>query len=248
MDLQLVGQVAFVTGGARGIGAGIVRALVAEGAHVAIWDRDIDAASDLAREMSQQGGTALAIGGDVTSADEVKEAIHTITKELGAIRIAINNAGFSLDAPITQMTDERWDQVYEVCLKATFVVCRAVAPAMIEQGYGRIINISSRTHDGEVNKSNYAAAKAGVIGLTRSLALELGKHAITANCVAPGLIRTERVLLNPFYLDIDERARAATPIQRPGDVSDVADAVLYLASPRTGFVSGEVLHVAGGRR
>ncbi len=247
MDMGLQAHVAVVTGGARGIGAGIVRGLAAEGAHIAIWDRDLEPAQVLADEISAAGGTARAYAGDVTDRGAVERILAQVADDFGPIRVLVNNAGFSRDATVIDMTDEQWDSVYEVCLRAAFLVCRAAAPAMIAAQYGRIVNVASRTHSGEIYKANYSAAKAGLVALTRTIAIELGKNAITANCVAPGLIRTERVIGNPGYDDIDRRARRATPIQRPGETSDVADAVVYLASPRTGFVSGEIIHVTGGR-
>lgn len=247
MDLRIKGDVAIVTGGARGIGAGIVRGLAEEGATVVIWDRDQEPAEALAQEVTAKGGTAIAVQGDVSSSSDVRAVIEHVTDRFGGLHILVNNAGFSLDGPITEMTDEQWDRVHDVCLKGVFNTCRAAAPTMIAQGYGRIINIASRAVVGDDNKSNYSAAKAGVVGLTRSLAIELGRHAITVNAIAPGLIHTDRVKTTPFYDQLDSRAREMTPIQRPGLPEDIADAVLYFASRRTGFVSGELLYVSGGR-
>lgn len=247
MDLKIRGDVAIVTGGARGIGAGIVRGLADEGAQVVIWDRDLEPAEALAAEIRDAGGMAIAVQGDVACSAQVQDVIAEVIARLGGLHILVNNAGFSLDGPITDMSDDQWDRVYEVCLKGVFNTCRAAAPQMISQQHGRIINIASRAVVGDNNKSNYSAAKAGVVGFTRSLAVELGRHAITANAIAPGLIHTDRVKTTPYYADLDRRAREMTPIQRPGLPEDIADAVLYFASRRTGFVSGELLYVSGGR-
>jgi len=247
MDLGIKGDVAVVTGGARGIGAGIVRGLAAEGAKVVIWDRDLEPAEELASELVAAGHEAFAVRGDVASGEEVRQVIAGVVERFGGLHILVNNAGFSLDGPITEMTDEQWDRVNGVCLKGVFNTCRAAAPTMIAQAYGRIVNIASRAVVGDVNKSNYSAAKAGVVGFTRALSQELGRHAITVNAIGPGLIHTDRVKTTPFYADLDRRAREMTPIQRPGLPEDIADAVLYFASRRTGFVSGEMLFVTGGR-
>ena len=247
MDLGIKGDIAVVTGGARGIGAGIVRGLAAEGAKVVIWDRDLEPAEELASELVAAGHEAFAVRGDVASGEEVRQVIAGVVERFGGLHILVNNAGFSLDGPITEMTDEQWDRVNGVCLKGVFNTCRAAAPTMIAQAYGRIVNIASRAVVGDVNKSNYSAAKAGVVGFTRALSQELGRHAITVNAIGPGLIHTDRVKTTPFYADLDRRAREMTPIQRPGLPEDIADAVLYFASRRTGFVSGEMLFVTGGR-
>lgn len=247
MDLGISGDIAVVTGGARGIGAGIVQGLAEEGAIVVIWDRDLEPAETLAAEITAKGGTAIAVQGDVASAADVGAVVDQIVERFGGLHILVNNAGFSQDGPLVDMTDAQWDQVYDVCLKGVFNTCRAAVPTMIGQGYGRIVNIASRAVVGDNNKSNYSAAKAGVVGFTRSLSVELGRHAITANAIAPGLIHTDRVKTTPFYTDLDQRARKLTPIQRAGTPQDVADAVLYFSSRRTGFVSGELLYVSGGR-
>lgn len=247
MDLGIKGDIAVVTGGARGIGAGIVRGLAEEGAKVVIWDRDLEPAEELASELVAAGHETFAVQGDVASGEEVRQVVAGVVERFGGLHILVNNAGFSLDGPITEMTDEQWDRVNSVCLKGVFNTCRAAAPTMIAQDYGRIVNIASRAIVGDVNKSNYSAAKAGVVGFTRALSQELGRHAITVNAIGPGLIHTDRVKTTPFYADLDRRAREMTPIQRPGLPEDIADAVLYFASRRTGFVSGEMLFVTGGR-
>jgi len=165
----------------------------------------------------------------------------------GSIEVLINNAGFSRDAPIAAMTDEQWQAVMGVCLTGPFICTRAVVPSMAARGYGRIITMSSRVHWGDVNKCNYAAAKAGVIGFTAGLALELAGDGITVNAIAPGFCPTDRALTLPYYEDIKRRALALTPVQRVGTADDIAEGALYLASPKAGFITGEVLHITGGR-
>lgn len=241
------GRVAIVTGGARGIGAAISKALAVQGCVVAIGDKELDPADLLAREIVADGGQACAFFLDVADAQSVQRCITEVTKSLGPVDILINNAGFSMDSPIAEMTELQWDSVVDVCLKGSWLMCREVAPSMIASQRGRIINITSRAHLGENNKSNYCAAKAGVIGLTKALSIELGPHGITVNAVAPGLIRTERVKGLRYFEDIDNRAKLGTPIKLPGLPEDVAAAVVFLASEQAGFVSGETVHVTGGR-
>jgi 3-oxoacyl-[acyl-carrier protein] reductase len=247
MNLGITGHVAVVTGGSRGIGAGICAALAAEGARVVIWDLDQQSADDLAAKIRSDGGQAEAVAADVRDDTAVNSTVADIAAKLGSIEILVNCAGLSRDAPITDMTNEQWHTVLDICLTGSFYVTRAVVPHMLSKGYGRIINISSRARNGDINKANYSAAKAGLVGFTSALALELGKSNITSNAVAPGFIETERLRALPHYDEIRSRATTRTPAARLGELADISDAVLYLAAAQSGFVTGEVLTVAGGR-
>lgn len=247
MDLGIRGHVAIVTGGGRGLGAEIAIALAEEGCTVVVWGRSRAPVEHIVGRIKSTGGEAVAVVGDVSRKQTAERIVRGVVKRFGAIHILVNNAGFSQDAPISEMSDEKWSSVLDVCLTGAFLCSRAAIPTMIEQEYGRIINMSSRAHLGEFFKANYSAAKEGIIGLTRALALELGKDGVTVNAVAPGLIHTDRLKSLPNYARMERKSRARTPIQRPGTPRDVADGVLYLASARAGFVTGEVLHITGGR-
>jgi len=237
-------QVALVTGGAGGLGAVICRELAARGVAVAVADIALDKADAVAEEI---GGTAFGVALDVTSSGEVDALVERLTTDRGRVDILVNCAGFPVDRPLVKMTDDEWRTVLDVCLFGTFATSRAVAPGMIERQYGRIVNLSSRAYLGNPGQANYSAAKAGVIGLTKSLAKELGRHGITVNAIAPGMIETEMVRSHPKFEMIAERAIAENSVKRLGVPEDVASAVLYLASPEAGFVSGDVIHVSGGR-
>lgn len=247
MDMGIKGKVGLVTGAGRGIGAAIAKALAAEGCAVAVCDKDLEPAEQVVADIQAAGGVAMAVVADVSSLAAAHTCVAEVARQLGPVQILVNNAGFSLDGPVSDMTEAQWDSVVDVCLKGSWTFAQAVTPGMMKIASGRIINIASRAHLGENNKSNYCAAKAGVIGLTNALAIELGRHGITVNAVAPGLIRTDRVLGIRYFDDIDRRAKLSTPIQRPGMPEDIAGAVVYLASVHGGFVSGETLHVTGGR-
>lgn len=246
MDLEIAGHVAVVTGGGRGLGAEICAALGQEGCKVVVWDRD-DAADEVARRITAAGGKAKSIRSDVTDPAAVRKVVDGVLGEFGSIEILVNCAGFSRDAPIAEMTDEQWHAVIDVNLNAPFYVTRAVVPSMLAKHYGRIVNISSRARTGDNFKCNYSAAKEGVVGLTMALALELGKGGITVNAIAPGFCETERTRGLPYYKDLKARALDKTPMDRLGTERDIADALLYLVGNRSGYITGEVLTVAGGR-
>jgi 3-oxoacyl-[acyl-carrier protein] reductase len=167
--------------------------------------------------------------------------------EFGKVDILVNNAGFTRDKYLLKMPESDWDAVLDVVLKGAYLCTKAVLPSMMEQRWGRVINISSRAHLGNPGQTNYSAAKAGLIGFTRALSLEQGKFNITANAIAPGFIETELVRALPTYAALRNAAIERNPVRRVGTPDDIAAAVLYLASERAGYISGETLHVSGGR-
>lgn len=247
LELGIDGQVALVTGGANGIGKAIAQRLAREGCKVAVLDRDEILAGKAAQEIKDEGGQACAVAVDVTHPASVAAAVGTAAERLGGVHIVVNCAGFSMDAPVTSMTDDQWQQVLNVTLNGAFNMVRAAAPVLKEQRYGRIVNITSRAHFGDVNKANYSSAKAGLIGFTKALSLELGPEGVTVNAVAPGIIETERLRTLSYFKGIEERSKAAMPIKRFGTVDEVASLVAFLASAQAGFISGEVVHISGGR-
>jgi len=244
---SLSGQVAVITGGAGGLGLAIAGQLGRAGATVAVADIAPGPAGQAVDALRAQGVDAYHHLVDVTDHRSVDALAEAVRQRHGRIDILVNNAGFPVDRPLVQMEDEAWHQVLDVCLYGTFACCRAVVPVMIERGYGRIVNIASRAYLGNPGQANYSAAKAGIVGLTRALAKELGRHEITVNAVAPGLVETDAVRRHPKFDAIADRARRGNSIRRLGRPEDVAGAVLYLASPSTSFVTGDVLHVSGGR-
>ena len=246
MDLGIKDQTAIVTGGGRGIGAEIALALAEEGARVLVWDRDQEPADEVARLITSKGGTAIAFRGDVTSSDDTVRAVATAKEELGGMHILVNNAGFTRNIPFPQMTEQLWSEVIDVCLNGVFRVTHAALPHMLEAGYGRIVTIASRAISGTLHGTNYSAAKAGVIGFTKALAMEVGARGVTVNTVSPGLIRTERVKQHKYFAELDARWRAQALIPRAGEPRDIANAVLYLSSQGAGYVTGENIMVAGG--
>ncbi len=240
---RLQGRGAIVTGAARGIGRAIASRLTSEGARVVGVDIDEGA---LHATMSALGG--FAVTANLRDPDAVAAAVQQATESLGGLSIVVNNAGVARDAPVAELTLEDWDTVLELDLRSYFLMTKAALPALREtNNAGRIINISSRAYLGNPGQANYSAAKAGVIGLTRALSLELGRDQITVNAIAPGMIDTAFVRSHPKADAIIERAVKSTPLRRLGLPEDIAGVAAFLASDDAGYVTGDVLHVTGGR-
>ncbi|MFE9259061.1 3-oxoacyl-ACP reductase FabG [Streptomyces sp. NPDC006879] len=244
-------RVAVVTGAARGIGAATAIRLASEGRAVAVLDLDENACKDTVEKITAAGGRALAVGCDVSDADQVAAAVERIAAELGAPTVLVNNAGVLRDNLLFKMSEGDWDTVMSVHLRGAFLMARACQKHMVDAGFGRIVNLSSSSALGNRGQANYAAAKAGLQGLTKTLAKELGKFGVTANSVAPGFIATEMTAATAARVGMDFedfQAAAATqiPVQRVGRPEDVAGAIAFFTGEDAGFVSGQVLYVAGG--
>ncbi|AYD65080.1 beta-ketoacyl-ACP reductase [Achromobacter spanius] len=247
MDLQINDKVAIVTGSARGLGAATARKLAAEGARVVITDVLAEQAEATAAALRADGLQAHCIVADITKAADVQRLVDETIATFGGVHILVNNAGFPRDKYLVKMSEQDWDLVMEVMLKGAFLACKTVMPHFIDQGWGRVVNISSRAHFGNPTQANYSAAKAGLIGMAKALAIEEGRYGITVNCVAPGFMETEMVQALPTYDTIKERAVQMQPIKRVGKPEDIANAVAFLVSEPASFITGEVLHVTGGR-
>lgn len=244
-------RTAIVTGAARGIGAAVAQRLAADGHAVAVLDLDKDDCQNVVDNISLAGGTALAVGADVSNGTAVEKAVDKIAAELGAPVVLVNNAGVTRDNLLFKMTAAEWDTVMNVHLRGSFLMTREVQGHMTQAGFGRVINLSSVSALGNRGQANYAAAKAGLQGLTKTVALELGKFGVTANAVAPGFIETEMTAataarMGMTFDELKKRAAADIPVARVGVPDDVAHAVSFLASAGAGFVSGQILYVAGG--
>lgn len=247
MQLGLKDKVAIVTGSARGIGAETALALAEEGARIVVTDIDSDAAAVHCSALLEAGHAAISVAADVTRAADVERLVQAAVDAFGGVHVLVNNAGFARDARITRLTEDDWDAVVDTVLKGAFLCTRAVAPLMADAGWGRVINISSRAHLGNPGQANYAAAKAGILGFSAALALELGRGGITVNTIAPGFIETGGVRNLPHYQKIRDNALARTPIGRLGVPRDIASAVCFLAGEPAGYITGATLHVTGGR-
>ena len=245
------GKVAIVTGGAQGIGAAIVRRLASEGAAVAVVDLTAERAQAAVDEVVKEGGRALAIGADVSKTEDAQAAVDAAVAEFGRIDILVNNAGITRDNLLFKMTDEDWDSVIAVNLRSAFVMSRAAQKHFVGQKYGKIVSLSSRSALGNRGQANYAASKAGIMGLTATMAIELGPFGVNVNAVAPGYIATAMTdaTARRIGLDPDEMRRVAseqTPVRRVGEPEDIAAVVAFLAADESSFVSGQTIQVNGG--
>jgi 3-oxoacyl-[acyl-carrier protein] reductase len=238
-------KVVIVTGGAQGIGLCAAERFAAEGAIVAIWDFNAGKGSDAESELRQKGHDVRFMQVNVTDMASVRAAVETLMQETGRIDVLVNNAGITRDASLLKMTEEQWQQVIDVNLGGVFHCTQAVAPVMVEQKSGCIINTSSVVGlYGNYGQTNYVATKSGVIGMTKVWARELGRKGIRVNAVAPGFIATDMVETIPE--NIIEQIVGKTPLARMGNPEDIANAYVYLASDMASFVSGTVLSVDGG--
>jgi 3-oxoacyl-[acyl-carrier protein] reductase len=247
------GRVAVVTGAARGIGAATAVRLAADGFAVAVVDLTDDDARSTVEAIGSAGGRALAVGADVGDAERVRAAVERIAAELGPPVVLVNNAGVTRDNLLFKMTDADWDMVMHVHLRGSFLMTRAVQPYMVDAKWGRVVNLSSTSALGNRGQANYSTAKAGLQGFTKTLAIELGRFGVTANAIAPGFIVTDMTKATAARIGQDwetyVQARAAgIPVARAGQPEDIAHAVSFLVSDGAGFVSGQVLYVAGGPR
>jgi NAD(P)-dependent dehydrogenase (short-subunit alcohol dehydrogenase family) len=237
----LANKVAIVTGASRGIGKAIALLLGERGAKVVVADINFEAAAETAREA---GNGSVGIALDVSDREAVDAAITQVIADFGKIDVLVNNAGINRDAMLHKMTDDQWDAVISVDLSGVFYMCRAVGTHMRTNKYGRIVNVASASWMGNIGQTNYAAAKAGVVGLTRSISKELARNQITANAVCPGFIETDMTRGMPeplFQAQLDK-----IPMQRVGQPVDVARVVGFLASDDASYVTGEVIDIGGG--
>ncbi|MFG2823020.1 3-oxoacyl-ACP reductase FabG [Kitasatospora sp. NPDC048365] len=246
-----ISRVAVVTGAARGIGAATALRLAADGFAVAVVDLTEEAGRETVAAITAAGGRALAVAADVSDAEQVQTAVDRIADELGAPVVLVNNAGVLRDNLLFKMSESDWDTVMNVHLRGAFLMTRAVQKYMVDAGYGRIVSLSSSSAQGNRGQLNYSTAKAGLQGFTKTLAIELGKFGVTANAVAPGFIATDMTAATAARVGMEfeafkQAAATAIPVQRVGTPEDIAHTISFLVSEGAGFVSGQVVYVAGG--
>jgi 3-oxoacyl-[acyl-carrier protein] reductase len=245
-------RVALVTGGGQGIGAEVARQLAVGGAKVAVVDLNGDAAADVAKEITDAGGSAIGLGADVSSRDQMQAAVDELVGRFGGLHILVNNAGVLRDNLLFKMSDDDWTTVMRVHLHGAFLASQLAQKHMVEARYGRIVSMSSTSALGNRGQANYSAAKAGLQGFTKTLAIELGPFGITANAVAPGFIETAMttataVRTGTTIEQMREAVAASIPVRRGGVPADIANAVTFLAAEESGYLTGQVLYIDGGR-
>jgi len=244
-------RVAIVTGAARGIGAATAKRLASDGMAVGVLDLDASACAPTVDTITAAGGRAVAVGADVSDAEQVATAVGKVAAELGPPVVLINNAGIIRDNLLFKMSEDDWDMVLGVHLRGAFLMSRAAQKFMVEQRFGRVVNLSSSSALGNRGQVNYSAAKAGMQGFTKTLAIELGQFGVTANAVAPGFIATDMTAATAArvgmgFEEFQAAAASQIPVRRVGQPDDIAHLISFLVSEGAGFVSGQVIYVAGG--
>jgi 3-oxoacyl-[acyl-carrier protein] reductase len=244
-------RAAIVTGAARGIGAGVAKRLAQEGFDVAVFDLDEAQTKDTVAAVEAAGRRGLGVGVDVSDPDAVEQAVAKVAEQLGPPLVLVNNAGITRDNLLFKMSLEDWDRVIAVHLRGAFLMSKAAQKYMVEAKWGRIVNLSSTSALGNRGQANYSAAKAGLQGFTRTLAIELGPFGITVNAIAPGFIATAMTEATAERLGItfEQMKQAASqniPVRRVGEPEDIAQAVAFFVDERSGFVNGQILYVSGG--
>jgi len=244
-SLSLEGKVALITGGARGIGKEIALLFAKEGSDVALCDIDLKEAEQTAKEIQALGRECLAFKADVTDQKDVQNMVDKILDKFKKVDILINNAGITRDNLLVRMQEEDWDRVIAVNLKGTFICTKLVSKVMMKQRFGKIVNLASIIGImGNPGQANYAASKAGIIGLTKSVAKELASRGISCNAIAPGFIKTE--MTSRLAEDTKKKMLQAIPIGRFGEPKDVAELALFLSSARSSYITGQVIKIDGG--
>lgn len=248
--MNLTNQIALVTGGSLGIGRATVLALASEGADVAFtflgYRKDPNEVSDLVGSVQEMGCRCLAIESDVSNFSAAQSVVQQVREKLGGIHILVNNAGITRDGVVWKMDEKEWDAVLDVNLKGCFNYIRAVSPILREQKYGKIVNISSiNGMRGKFGQANYAASKAGIIGLTKAVATELGKYGVNVNSVAPGMIATD--MTRSLSKEVQENALSEIVLGRFGQPEDVANLIAFLVSANAKHITGEIIKVDGGQ-
>jgi 3-oxoacyl-[acyl-carrier protein] reductase len=245
--MRLTNRTAVVTGAGQGLGEAIALRFADEGARVMVNDFNAETAARTAGRVRAAGGTASVCASSVTEEAAVRSLMEQAAAELGGIDILVCNAGITRDTLLKDMTAGDWDAVLNLNLRGVFLCCKYATPYMVQKGWGRVINMSSRAHLGNKGQVNYSASKAGVIGFSRSLSMELGKFGVTVNCIAPGIIETPGVTSLPHFQRLVERVAPTLPIPRLGRPADVAGVAAFLASDDAEYITGETIHVSGGR-
>lgn len=245
--MGLEGKVAIITGAGCGIGRETAYKFASAGIKVVVNDVISEHAAKTVEKISSESGEAVFIQADISKWEGAKKLVNETVKAFGTLDILINNAGITRDKLVKDMEEDDWDQVLTINLKGAFNCCKFATPIMVEKKSGKIVNLSSRAHLGNPGQANYSSSKAGILGLTRALALEFGRYNINVNAIAPGMVDTEGLKAHPKYDAVIERALKVTPLKRVGTTEDIANVLHFLVSDAASYITGEVIHVTGGR-